>query len=97
MSGVIHRDPEGTASQDFDLIVVGGGIHGIMVALEATRRRLRPLLIERGDFAGATSHNSLRARRATYSPSTSAAPSNRSGSGPGGSRTSPSSSRRCPA
>ena len=31
-----------------------------MIALEATRRRLRPLLLERADFAGATSHNSLR-------------------------------------
>jgi glycerol-3-phosphate dehydrogenase len=60
MSDTIRRNVEGAAAADFDLIVVGGGIHGIMVALEATRRRLRPLLIERGDFAGATSHNSLR-------------------------------------
>lgn len=60
MSARIHRDPETAAARDFDLIVVGGGIHGIMVALEATRRRLRPLLLERGDFAAATSHNSLR-------------------------------------
>ena len=54
------RDPQGLSGQDFDLVVVGGGIYGIMVALEATRRGLRPLVLERGDFGGATSHNSLR-------------------------------------
>lgn len=48
---------DGTA---FDLIVVGGGAYGIMLALESVRRGLRPLVVERGDFAGATSHNSLR-------------------------------------
>lgn len=60
MSDVIDRDPAAAAAATFDLIVVGGGIYGIMAALEATRRRLRPLLLERHDFAGATSHNSLR-------------------------------------
>lgn len=61
MSGaVIVRDPEAAAAARFDLIVVGGGIQGIMLALEACRRNLRPLLLERGDFAGASSHNSLR-------------------------------------
>ena len=59
-AGAIRRDPEGAARGRFDLIVVGGGVLGIMIALEATRRRLRPLLLERADFAGATSHNSLR-------------------------------------
>ena len=54
------RDPSALAVTEFDLIVVGGGVYGIMVALEATRRGLCPLLIERADFGGATSHNSLR-------------------------------------
>ena len=54
------RDPQGLSREPYDLIVVGGGIYGIMVALEAARRRLRALLLERGDFGGATSHNSLR-------------------------------------
>ncbi|MDX1540537.1 MAG: FAD-dependent oxidoreductase [Geminicoccaceae bacterium] len=44
----------------YDLIIVGGGVYGILTALEATRRKLRPLLLERGAFAGATSANSLR-------------------------------------
>jgi glycerol-3-phosphate dehydrogenase len=59
-AGAIRRDPAGAARERFDLIVVGGGVFGILTALEATRRGLRPLLLERADFAGATSHNSLR-------------------------------------
>jgi glycerol-3-phosphate dehydrogenase len=58
--GAIRRDPERAARSRYDLIVVGGGVYGIMIALEATRRRLRPLVLERADLAGATSHNSLR-------------------------------------
>ena len=54
------RDAQGLAGEEFDLVVVGGGVYGIMVALEAARRALRPLLLERGDFGAATSHNSLR-------------------------------------
>ena len=44
----------------YDLVVVGGGVYGIMTALEATRRGLRPALLERAEFAAATSANSLR-------------------------------------
>lgn len=60
MSGFIRRDPDGAASEVFDLIVIGGGMQGIMLALEATRRRLRPLVLERADFAGATTDVGLR-------------------------------------
>lgn len=42
-----------------DLVVIGGGIQGAMVALEAAQRGLRPILIERGGFGAATSANSL--------------------------------------
>ena len=59
-AGAILRDPAAAAGARYDLIVVVGGVHGIMIALEATRRGLRPLPLERADFAGATSHNSLR-------------------------------------
>lgn len=57
---MIARDPPAAACQRHDLVVVGGGIYGVCVALEAARRGLCPLLIERGDFGGATSWNSLR-------------------------------------
>jgi len=57
---MITRDPGAAAGQEHDLIVVGGGIYGACVALEAARRGLRPLLLERGDFGEATSWNSLR-------------------------------------
>lgn len=54
------RDPRGLAGETYDLAIVGGGVYGIMLALEAARRNLRPILLERQDFAGATSANSLR-------------------------------------
>ncbi|MGH8199975.1 MAG: FAD-dependent oxidoreductase [Steroidobacteraceae bacterium] len=44
----------------YDLVVVGGGIHGACAAWEAALRGLRVALIEGGDFGGATSSNSLR-------------------------------------
>ncbi len=43
--------------QSHDLIVIGGGIHGVMIALEAAGRGLHPLLLERGDVGAGTSAN----------------------------------------
>ncbi|MES1245470.1 MAG: FAD-dependent oxidoreductase [Acidobacteriota bacterium] len=43
-----------------DLLVIGGGFQGAMLALEAARRGLSTVLLERDDFGGATSANSLR-------------------------------------
>jgi glycerol-3-phosphate dehydrogenase len=60
MKGEIRRDPRGAASSSYDLVVVGGGIYGAMTALEAARRGLSVLLLERSDFGGATTWNSLR-------------------------------------
>ncbi len=60
MDGVILRDPERAAAARHDLLVVGGGIHGVALAYEAARRGLAVLLVERGDFGAATSANSLR-------------------------------------
>src|SRR3954466_6778331 len=39
----------------FDLLVLGGGITGAGVALDATLRGLRVALIDKGDFASGTS------------------------------------------
>lgn len=60
MDGVIGRDPARAAAGRHDLLVVGGGIQGVALAYEAARRGLDVVLLERGDFGGATSANSLR-------------------------------------
>lgn len=58
--GKIYRQPAVAASESYDLIIIGGGIYGVMLSLEAARRGLRALLLERDDFGGATSFNHLR-------------------------------------
>jgi glycerol-3-phosphate dehydrogenase len=57
---MIARDPGSASHADHDLVVVGGGVQGVALTLEAARRGLRPVLLERGDFGGETSWNSLR-------------------------------------
>lgn len=56
----IFREPAAAASRKYDLIIIGGGIYGAMLSLESSRRGLKSLLLERADFGGATSFNSLR-------------------------------------
>ena len=41
--------------QEFDVIIIGGGITGISVAREAASRGLKTILLERGDFGSGTS------------------------------------------
>ncbi len=60
MGGVIERDPRKADAARYDFIVVGGGVYGCALTLEAARRGLRPLLLERDDFGEHTSWNSLR-------------------------------------
>jgi glycerol-3-phosphate dehydrogenase len=60
MNADLVRDPAEAARQSWDLIVVGGGIQGVALTLEAARRGLAALLVERDDFGGATSWSSLR-------------------------------------
>ncbi len=43
------------ANEDFDLLVLGGGITGAGVALDAVLRGMRVALIDKGDFASGTS------------------------------------------
>ena len=43
------------AAQRFDVLVIGGGIHGAAVARDAAGRGLKVMLAERGDYACATS------------------------------------------
>jgi glycerol-3-phosphate dehydrogenase len=42
-------------SELYDLLIVGGGVHGAGIARDAAGRGLRVALCEQGDFAGATS------------------------------------------
>ncbi|MFN2142434.1 MAG: FAD-dependent oxidoreductase, partial [Candidatus Promineifilaceae bacterium] len=44
--------------QEWDLIIVGGGISGAGILREATRLGLRALLVEQADFAWGTSSRS---------------------------------------
>jgi glycerol-3-phosphate dehydrogenase len=60
MGALTDRGREGTAAGTFDLLVVGGGIQGATLTLEAARRGLSVLLLERGEFGGETTANSLR-------------------------------------
>ncbi|MEM8848689.1 MAG: FAD-dependent oxidoreductase [Pseudomonadota bacterium] len=48
------------ATDPVDVLVIGGGIYGLMTARDAALRGLRTVLIERDDFGGGASHNSLK-------------------------------------
>src|SRR5262252_6398537 len=48
------------ADQEFDALVIGGGITGAGIARDAVMRGLKVALIDKGDFAGGTSSRSSR-------------------------------------
>lgn len=56
----MRRDLNRLASGTYDLLVVGGGIHGLAAAYDAAQRGLTVALVERGDFGGAASFNHLK-------------------------------------
>ena len=56
----LTRDIDRLSCRTFDLLVVGGGIYGLTVACDATRRGLAVALIEKHDFGSGTSFNHLR-------------------------------------
>jgi glycerol-3-phosphate dehydrogenase len=56
----VNRDLERLANHRFDILVIGGGIHGAITAWDAALRGVSVGLIERGDFGSGTSQNSLR-------------------------------------
>src|ERR671911_3015276 len=56
---VSRRDALASISRDrFDVVVIGGGITGAGVALDAASRGYSVALVERGDFAEGTSSRS---------------------------------------
>jgi len=50
----------GEKAGTYDLIIIGGGIHGAALLWEAASRGLHALLLEQEDFGSATSANSLK-------------------------------------
>lgn len=53
----VNRNTSALTDKEYDLVVVGGGIFGICAAWDAALRGLSVALVERGDFAHATSAN----------------------------------------
>ena len=56
----MKRDLGALSSRSYDLVVIGGGIHGAWAAWEGALRGLSVAFIEQDDFGGATSANSQR-------------------------------------
>ncbi|MBI3677064.1 MAG: glycerol-3-phosphate dehydrogenase/oxidase [Proteobacteria bacterium] len=55
----MRRDLHSLANKTFDLLIIGGGVTGACIARDASLRGLSVVLIEKNDFAHATSaHNS---------------------------------------
>jgi glycerol-3-phosphate dehydrogenase len=54
------RDIGQLTGRTFDVLVVGGGVYGLVIAYDAAQRGLSVALIERDDFGAATSFNHLR-------------------------------------
>src|SRR5262245_48425781 len=51
----MKRQVEALTAETFDLVILGGGITGAGVALDAALRGLRVALVDKGDFASGTS------------------------------------------
>jgi len=54
------RDPARLTASRFDVLVVGGGIHGLFAAYDAASRGLAVALVDSGDFGGGISFNHQR-------------------------------------
>jgi glycerol-3-phosphate dehydrogenase len=56
----VKRELGALEAREWDLLVVGGGIHGAAVAWDAAQRGMAVALVEREDFGAGTSWNSLK-------------------------------------
>jgi len=56
----MKRQLEQLSDNEYDILVIGGGIFGLFIAWDAALRGLSVALIDKADFGGATSSNSLR-------------------------------------
>jgi glycerol-3-phosphate dehydrogenase len=57
---IMVRNLASLSSRTYDVVVIGGGIYGVCIAWDACQRGLSVALVDKGDFGGATSSNSLR-------------------------------------
>ena len=53
----MKRDLSVLTAENYDVIVIGGGIFGVCVAWDAALRGLRVAILEKNDFSHATSAN----------------------------------------
>lgn len=56
----MQRNHDYLLQQEFDLIIIGGGIFGICAGWDAVLRGLSVALVEKGDFAQAASNNNFK-------------------------------------
>ncbi len=56
----IERNLEQASKENYDLIIIGGGIYGACLLLTASQAGKKALLFEKDDFGAATSFNNLR-------------------------------------
>ena len=56
----MRRDLDALTRRRFDLLVVGGGIHGLFAAYDAAQRGLAVALVEAADFGSGLSFNHQR-------------------------------------
>lgn len=56
----MKREIDKLKNSEFDVMIIGGGIHGATIAYEASRLGFKTALIEKFDFGSQTSANSLK-------------------------------------
>jgi glycerol-3-phosphate dehydrogenase len=56
----MKRDIQSLMTQEYDLVIIGGGIYGAACAWDATLRGLKVAVLERYDFGWSTSSNSAK-------------------------------------
>ncbi len=53
-------DPERVQNSRYDLLIIGAGVQGAAICYKAAQQGLKVLLVDKGDFCGASSSNSLK-------------------------------------
>jgi glycerol-3-phosphate dehydrogenase len=56
----MKRDLVGLSENEYDVLVIGAGIHGAWIALDASLRGLSVAIVDKGDFGSATSSNTMK-------------------------------------